>query len=75
MPAQSALFRACARAAVSCISGMAIISDSLIAVSNDDDFGIMPDGKGSITEKRLPGEGNRVDLNHVYFIRLDKPLR
>jgi len=55
--------------------GLAVISDTLIAVSNDDDFGIVPDGKGGIAPKRLPGAGNMVDVNRVYFIKLDKPLK
>lgn len=55
--------------------GLAVISDTMIAVSNDDDFGIVPDGKGGIAAKRLPSEGNRVDVNRIYFIRLDKPLK
>ena len=55
--------------------GLAVINDSLIAVSNDDDFGIVPDGKGGITEKRLPGANDVVDYNRVYFIKLDKPLK
>ena len=55
--------------------GLAIISDTLIAVSNDDDFGISPDGKGGILPKKLPGMGNAVDMNRVYFIKLDKPLK
>jgi Esterase-like activity of phytase len=55
--------------------GLAVISDTLIAVSNDDDFGIVPDGKGGISEKRLPLEGDRVDVNRIYFIRLEKPLK
>lgn len=55
--------------------GLAVISDTLIAVSNDDDFGIVPDGRGGIAPKRLPGANNRIDVNRVYFIRLDKPLR
>lgn len=55
--------------------GLAVISDTMIAVSNDDDFGIASDGKGGIVAKRLPGEGNRVDINRIYFIKLDKPLK
>lgn len=55
--------------------GLAVISDTMIAVSNDDDFGIVPDGKGGIAAKRLPGANDMVDVNRVYFIRLDKPLK
>jgi hypothetical protein len=55
--------------------GLAVISDTLIAVSNDDDFGIVPDGKGGIAPKRLPGANDIVDINRVYFIKLDKPLK
>ena len=55
--------------------GLAVISDTMIAVSNDDDFGIVPDGKGGIAPKLLPGANNRVDINRIYFIRLDKPLK
>ena len=39
--------------------GLAVISRPLIAVSNDDDFGIVPDGKGGIAAKRLPAGNNR----------------
>jgi hypothetical protein len=55
--------------------GLAVISDTMIAVSNDDDFGIVPDGKGGIAPKRLPGANNMIDTNRVYFIKLDKPLK
>jgi hypothetical protein len=55
--------------------GLAVISDTMIAVSNDDDFGIVPDGKGGIAAKRLPGANDTIDVNRVYFIKLDKPLR
>ena len=55
--------------------GLAVISDTMIAVSNDDDFGIVPDGKGGIAPKRLPGANDMVDINRVYFIKLDKPLK
>ena len=55
--------------------GLAVISDTMIAVSNDDDFGIVPDGKGGIAPKRLPGANDMVDINRVYFIKLDRPLK
>jgi hypothetical protein len=55
--------------------GLAIISPTLIAVSNDDDFGIVPDGKGGIAPKRLPGANNILDTNRIYFIKLERPLR
>jgi len=55
--------------------GLAVISDTLIAVSNDDDFGIVPDGKGGIAPKRLPGANYMIDVNRIYFIKLDKPLK
>ena len=55
--------------------GLAIISPTMIAVSNDDDFGIVPDGKGGIALKTLPAENNRVDVNRIYFVRLKEPLR
>jgi hypothetical protein len=55
--------------------GLAVVNDRMIAVSNDDDFGIVPDGKGGIAPKTLPGAGDRVDGNRVYFIKLDQPLR
>jgi hypothetical protein len=54
---------------------VAVINATMIAVSNDDDFGIVPDGKGGIAAKRLPGANNMVDINRVYFIKLDKPLK
>ena len=47
----------------------------MISMSNDDDFGIVPDGKGGIAPKRLPGADNMIDTNRVYFIRLDTPLK
>jgi hypothetical protein len=55
--------------------GLAVIGDALIAVSNDDDFGIVPNGKGGIAPKRLPGANGMIDVNRIYFIKLDKPLK
>ena len=55
--------------------GLAVINDTMIAVSNDDDFGIVPDGKGGIAPKRLPGANDMVDTNRIYFIKLERPLK
>lgn len=52
--------------------GVVVINKSLIAVCNDDDFGVV--GVGSYSAKNLPGAGNTVDKNTVYFIRLKNPL-
>lgn len=55
--------------------GLAIINSRLIAVSNDDDFGIVsPDPPtNNFIEKILPLPNKR-DFNTVYFIKLAKPL-
>jgi hypothetical protein len=55
--------------------GLAVISPTLIAVSNDDDFGIVGNGKGGIDAKRLPSANNMLDVNRIYFIRLNHPLK
>jgi len=52
--------------------GMAIISPTMIAVSNDDDFGITGANK-VYNQKILDGTG-KVDRNSIYFIRLTTPL-
>ncbi len=52
--------------------GVVVINKSLIAVCNDDDFGVV--GVGSYSAKNLPGAGNTVDKNKVYFIKLKTPL-
>jgi hypothetical protein len=50
--------------------GLAVIADGVIAVSNDDDFGI-DDATGSLVQKKDPGTGQR-DKNQIYFIHLSK---
>jgi hypothetical protein len=55
--------------------GLAVLSETMIAVSNDDDFGIASDAKGGIVQKRLPGAGDTLGVNQVYFIKLPKPLK
>jgi len=49
---------------------LAVIGDSVIAVANDDDFGITADcdGKGTYVPKLCPN--GKLDCNEVYFIPL-----
>ncbi len=54
--------------------GLSLLSPSLLALSNDDDFGITAGSDGNPAQKRLPFTGN-VDRGAVYFIRLDAPLK
>jgi hypothetical protein len=55
--------------------GLAIVGPQLLAVANDDDFGITGDGGGALIQKILPGAANIVERNEVYFIKLKTPLR
>ena len=52
--------------------GVVIINKSMIAICNDDDFGVV--GVGTYTAKNLAGAGNTVDKNKIYFIKLKQPL-
>ncbi|MNT40704.1 hypothetical protein D3C72_1770340 [compost metagenome] len=52
--------------------GLAVINSSLIAVCNDDDFGVT--GEGTYKSKILPAV-NTVDKNSIYFIKLKTPLK
>ncbi|WP_343563472.1 esterase-like activity of phytase family protein [Sphingobacterium sp.] len=52
--------------------GLAVINSSLIAICNDDDFGVT--GEGIYKSKILP-EINAVDKNSIYFIKLKTPLK
>jgi len=52
--------------------GLAIINPYLIAVSNDDDFGIV--GSNGIYQQKILPATNAVDRNSIYFIRLSVPL-
>ncbi len=47
--------------------GIALISANVLAVVNDDDFGIASDGSGGIVQKILP-PSSQVDRNVMYFI-------
>lgn len=52
--------------------GIAVINPTLIAISNDDDFGVV--GVGQYMSKILAGTG-AVDRNRIYFIKLNQPLK
>jgi hypothetical protein len=49
--------------------GIALVRENLLAVVNDDDFGIATDGNGGIVTKLLPLTG-QVDRNAMYFVDL-----
>lgn len=52
--------------------GMWLLADNLLAVINDDDFGIEPDGKGGIRPKKLPANGE-LDRVTLYILPLQLP--
>jgi hypothetical protein len=52
--------------------GIAVVDDSTLAISNDDDFGVLTDGKGGAQAKLL-GAG-QPDVNEVFIVRLPQPL-
>ena len=52
--------------------GLTIINPSLIAVSNDDDFGIT--GSNGIYQQKILPATNAVDRNSIYFIKLAVPV-
>ena len=52
--------------------GLAIINARLIAVSNDDDFGIT--GSNGIYQQKILAGNNSIDRNRIYFIKLASPL-
>ncbi|MBD2766812.1 esterase-like activity of phytase family protein [Hymenobacter sp. BT664] len=54
--------------------GLALIGRDLLAVSNDDDFGVVDNGANSFAPKTLPATG-KVDVNRIYFFKLPTPLR
>jgi hypothetical protein len=54
--------------------GLAIINANLIAVSNDDDFGVVDSGRQGFMTKILPAT-NAVDVNRVYFVKPSVPLK
>lgn len=47
--------------------GIALIGGNQLAISNDDDFGVVDNGLNSFTTKLLPATG-LVDRNRIYFV-------
>ncbi|MVM29229.1 esterase-like activity of phytase family protein [Spirosoma sp. HMF4905] len=54
--------------------GITILSNTQLAISNDDDFGVIDNGQNGFTTKILPATG-KVDLNRIYFVTLKAPLK
>jgi hypothetical protein len=52
--------------------GLVIINSTMIAVSNDDDFGIT--GANRIYDRKILAGTGQVDRNGIYFIKLATPL-
>lgn len=55
------------------LEGVGIINDQLIAVSNDDDFAIVPDGNNGYAQKILPATGE-IDRTTNYLLSLPQSL-
>ena len=54
--------------------GIALIGSNTLAISNDDDFGVVDNGQNGFAPKILPATG-QVDKNRIYFVTLPTPLR
>jgi hypothetical protein len=54
--------------------GVTLIGNSMLAISNDDDFGVLDNGQNGFAPKILPATG-KVDLNRIYFVPLKMPLK
>lgn len=49
--------------------GLALINGNTLAISNDDDFGVIPGGVGNFAAKILPLTKS-VDRNRIYFVKV-----
>ena len=54
--------------------GLTIIGNNQLAISNDDDFGVLDNGQNGFAPKVLPATG-KTDLNRIYFVTLRAPLK
>jgi hypothetical protein len=50
--------------------GLAILPGNILVISNDDDFGILDNGKGGFAAKILPATKS-VDHNRLYFKKIN----
>ncbi|WP_342648686.1 esterase-like activity of phytase family protein [Mucilaginibacter sp. CSA2-8R] len=49
--------------------GLALLPGNILAISNDDDFGVVDNGSNTFAAKILPAT-NKVDHNTIYFVKL-----
>lgn len=49
--------------------GLALLPGNILAISNDDDFGVLDNGTGGFKAKILPAT-NTVDHNRIYFVKI-----
>jgi hypothetical protein len=54
--------------------GLVLIGTNKLAISNDDDFGVVDNGSNGFTAKILPATG-KVDVNRIYFVTLPIALK
>ncbi|GAB3327050.1 esterase-like activity of phytase family protein [Larkinella ripae] len=54
--------------------GIALVGGNKLAISNDDDFGVVDNGSNSFMTKILPAT-KAVDLNRIYFVTPKVPLK
>ncbi|GAB3756125.1 esterase-like activity of phytase family protein [Spirosoma pomorum] len=54
--------------------GIALIGNNRLAISNDDDFGVVDNGQNGFAPKILPATG-KVDRNRIYFVTLPTALK
>jgi len=50
--------------------GLALLPGNILAISNDDDFGVVDNGSNTFASKILPAT-NKVDHNTIYFVKLN----
>ena len=54
--------------------GLSLLGSQQLAISNDDDFGVVDNGQNGFAPKILPATG-KVDVNRIYFVTLPAPLK